>query len=71
MRANSRRIDDPEFPPDSFGRRTLRAEIVGFNPQPDPPGHWFATLEVFGAVSGRTSVFLGGPDTLPNTAPAL
>jgi hypothetical protein len=60
-------VTDPEdFPPDAFGRRTLRAEIVGFNPQPDPPGDWFATLEVFGARTGRTSVLLGGPDTIPN-----
>jgi hypothetical protein len=58
-----------EFPLDAFGRRTLRAEIVGFNPQPDPPGAWFATLEVFNALTGRTSVFLGGPDTLPNPGP--
>ena len=34
-----------DFPVDRLGRRTLRAEIVGFNPQPDPPGKFAATLE--------------------------
>jgi hypothetical protein len=58
--------DEENVPTDAFGRRTTRAEIVGFNPQPDPPGDWFATLEVFDARTGRTSVFLGGPDTVPN-----
>jgi hypothetical protein len=59
-------IGNPDiFPPDRLGRRTLRAEIVGFNPQPDPPGAYFATLEVYNLVSGSTSVLLGGPDTLP------
>ena len=24
-----------------LSRRTFRAEIVGFNPQPDPPGKWW------------------------------
>jgi hypothetical protein len=46
-------------------RRTFRAEIVGFNPQPDPPGKFAATLEVIDRVTGRTSLLLGGPDTLP------
>jgi hypothetical protein len=46
-------------------RRTFRAEIVGFNPQPDPPGKYAATLEVIDRVTGRTSLLLGGPDTLP------
>jgi hypothetical protein len=46
-------------------RRTLRAEIVGFNPEPDPPGKWAATLEVVDRLTGRTSLLLGGPDTLP------
>jgi hypothetical protein len=38
-----------------------------FNPQPDPPGEWFATLEVINARTGRTSIMLGGPDTMPGT----
>ena len=59
-------IGNPDiFPPDRLGRRTLRAEIVGFNPQPDPPGAYFATLEVYNAQTGGTSVLLGGPDTVP------
>ena len=48
-----------------LSRRTFRAEIVGFNPQPDPPGKWAATLEVVDRPTGRTSILLGGPDTLP------
>ena len=48
-----------------LGRRTFRAEIVGFNPQPDPPGKWAATLEIVDRLTGRTSILLGGPDTLP------
>ena len=32
-------IGNPDiFPVDRLGRRTLRADIAGFNPQPDPPG---------------------------------
>lgn len=50
-------------------RRTFRAEIVGFNPQPDPPAQWAATLEVIDRLTERTSLLLGGPDTLP--APTL
>ena len=46
-------------------RRTFRAEIVGFNPQPDPPGKWAATLEVVDRLSARTSIVIGNPDTLP------
>jgi hypothetical protein len=46
-------------------RQTLRAEIVGFNPQPDPPGKYAATLEVYSLLSGRTSLFIGNPDILP------
>ena len=41
------------------------AEIVGFNPQPDPPGRYTATFEVYSLVTGYTSILLGGPDTLP------
>ena len=48
-----------------LSRRTVRAEIVGFNPQPDPPGKWAVTLEVVDRRTGRTSLLLGGPDTLP------
>jgi hypothetical protein len=62
--------DSEEFPPDIFGRRTMRAEIVGFNPQPDQPGAWAATLEVFDPRTGRTSVFIGNPDAVPIAAPA-
>lgn len=46
-------------------RRTLRAEIVGFNPQPDPPGKFASTFEVYSLLNGHTSILLGGPDTLP------
>jgi hypothetical protein len=49
----------------ALSRRTFRAEIVGFNPQPDPPGKWTATLEVVERLTGRTTLLLGGPDTLP------
>jgi len=48
-----------------LSRRTFRAEIVGFNPQPDPPGKWAATLEVVNRLTGRTTLLLGGIDTLP------
>ena len=57
--------DEENFPSDRLGRRTLRAEIVGFNPQPDPPGAYAATLEVYSPLTGRTNILLGGPDTLP------
>lgn len=59
-------ISDPEdLPVERLGRRTLRAEIVGFNPQPDPPGRFAATLEVYSLLTGHTSILLGGPDTMP------
>jgi hypothetical protein len=48
-----------------LSRRTFRAEIVGFNPQPDRPGKWAVTLEVVDRLTGRTNLLLGGPDTLP------
>lgn len=48
-------------------RRTFRAEIVAFNPQPDPPAEWAATLEVIDRLTERTSLMLGGPDTMPGT----
>jgi hypothetical protein len=46
-------------------RRTLRAEIVGFNPQPDPPGQYMATMEIYNVLNGRTSIFIGNPDVVP------
>jgi hypothetical protein len=59
-------VQDEEYIPGTrLGRRTFRAEIVGFNPQPDPPGKWAVTLEVVDRLTGRTSLLLGGPDTLP------
>jgi hypothetical protein len=59
------RVGDGGLAPDANGRRTLRAEIVGFNPQPDPPGDWFTTLEVIEPQTGRPTILLGGPDTVP------
>ena len=51
-------IGNPDlFPPDRLGRRTLRAEIVGFNPQPDPPG-FAATLEIYNHRTGAVSIVL-------------
>jgi hypothetical protein len=59
-------VTDPEdLIATPLSRRTFRAEIVGFNPQPDPPGKWAVTLEVVDRLTGRTSLLLGGPDTLP------
>ena len=59
-------IGDPDiFPSDRLGRRTMRAEIAGFNPQPDPPGKYAATLEVYSQITGHTSILIGYPDTLP------
>jgi hypothetical protein len=46
-------------------RRTFRAEIVGFNPQPDPPGKWAATLEIVDRLTLRTTLLIGDPDILP------
>jgi hypothetical protein len=57
--------DQPTIAAPPHSRRTFRAEIVGFNPQPDPPGKWAVTLEVVDRLTGRTSILLGGPDTLP------
>jgi hypothetical protein len=48
-----------------LGRRTFRAEIVGFNPQPDPPGKWAVTLEVVERLTGRTTLLIGNPEVLP------
>jgi hypothetical protein len=59
-------VQDEEYTPGTrLSRRTFRAEIVGFNPQPDPPGKWAATLEVVDRLTGRTSLLIGNPDTLP------
>ena len=59
-------VQDEEYIPGvRLGRRTFRAEIVGFNPQPDPPGKWAATLEVVDRLTGRTSILIGDPDILP------
>ena len=50
-------VGNPDtLPVDRLGRRTLRAEIVGFNPQPDPPGKFGATL-------------VGNPDVLAALQP--
>ena len=57
--------DEENITAPRLSRRTFRAEIVGFNPQPDPPGRWAVTLEVVDRLTGRTSLLLGGPDTLP------
>ena len=57
--------DEENTPGVRLSRRTFRAEIVGFNPQPDPPGKWAATLEVIDRLTGRTSILIGNPDTLP------
>ena len=48
-----------------LSRRTFRAEIVGFNPQPDPPGKWAATLEIIDRLTARTRLVIGNPDVLP------
>jgi hypothetical protein len=51
-------IGNPDiFPADRLGRRTLRAEIVGFNPQPDPPG-FAAALEIYNHQTGASSIVL-------------
>ena len=57
-----RKISSSAIP---WSRRTFRAEIVGFNPQPDPPGKWAVTLEVVDRLTGRTKLFIGNPDVLP------
>ena len=51
-------IGNPDiFPGETLGLRTLRAEIVGFNPQPDPPG-FAATLETFNIRTGNAGIVL-------------
>ena len=57
--------DEENLPGVRLSRRTFRAEIVGFNPQPDPPGKWAATLEVVDRLTLRTSLLVGNPDILP------
>jgi hypothetical protein len=53
-------IGNPDiFPVETLGRRTLRAEIKGFNPQPDPPGKFVATLETYSIRTGATGIVLG------------
>jgi hypothetical protein len=55
-------MDNPSlFPADAFRRRTLRVEVLAFNPQPDPSAVYFATLEVFEGRSGQTRLFVGDP----------
>jgi len=52
-----------EFPIERLGRRTLRAEIVGFDSRPDPPRRFAATLEVYSPFTGHSSIELGaGPE---------
>jgi hypothetical protein len=62
-------------------RRTIRAEIVGIQPPPEPdqpppdpdspppdpdrPGQYVATLEVYNLLNGRTSILIGNPDVVP------
>lgn len=65
-------VTNPEdFPVDRLGRRTMRAEVVGFQPPPDPgtpppdPDKYAATLEVYSLLTGHTSIFVGNPDILP------
>jgi hypothetical protein len=62
-------VEDPDFniAVPANRRTTFRAEIVGFNPQPDPPGKWTATLEVVERITGRTTLLLGVPDTLASS----
>jgi len=57
--------DEENTPAIRLGRQTFRAEIVGFNPQPDPPGKWAVTLEVVDRLTGRTNLLIGNPDILP------
>ena len=53
-------IGNPDiFPVETLGRRTLRAEIKGFNPQPDPPGKFAVTLETYSVRTGATGILLG------------
>jgi hypothetical protein len=50
-------IGNPDiFPVERLGRRTLRAEIVAFNPQPDPPG-------------AKAELHAGSPQELVGDAP--
>ena len=59
-------VQDPEYVPGTrLSRRTFRAEIVGVDPLPEPPGRWAATLEVVDGATGRTSLLIGDPNELP------
>jgi hypothetical protein len=65
------KIGNPdEFPADRLGRRTLRAEVIGIQPPPDPeqpppePDKYAATLEVYSLTTGHTNILIGGRDTL-------
>ena len=55
-------------------RQTLRVEVVGYEPPPDPDTpppepdkvrKYATTLEIYNQLLGRTSILLGGPHTLP------
>jgi hypothetical protein len=63
--------DAENLPSDSFGRRTLRAEIANSDPQADPAG-FMATLEIFHRATGRTTLFIGNPNGIgnPDTLPS-
>ena len=57
--------DEVNTPGSRRPTRDFAAEIVGSNPQPDPPGKWAATLEVVDRLLRRTSILIGDPDILP------
>jgi hypothetical protein len=48
-------------------RKQFRLELVGFNPQPDPPGV-VVNLEIFSVKTGATR-FIGDPQISPNFPP--
>jgi hypothetical protein len=50
------------------GRVPIRAEVVAFNPQPDPPG-WVVTLEIYDNLTGRTTLFIGDNNFLGTPPP--
>jgi hypothetical protein len=61
-----------EFPLDRLGRRTLRAEVIGISPPPDPDqpppdrDKYAATLEVYSQFTGHTRILIGTPGTMPD-----
>ena len=63
--------DDENLILTPLSRRTFRAEIVGFNPQPDPPGKWAVTLEIIDRLTARTRLVIGNSDVLPAESLAL